>query len=79
MTIQESTQILSHPRWGQFFKPGSDDELIFNARMIWVKVVNKAALGLLTLTEDHKESIRSLNVLLVKHGWEPLHSDFENL
>ena len=79
MTSQTSAQILSHPRWGHFIEPGSDDELIFGSRMVWVHIINKAILGVVTLSDRDKDMIRMLNGLLIKYGWEPLHPDFENL
>ena len=79
MTDKKSAQILSHPRWGQFFEPGSDDEMIFSSRMLWVDAVNKTILGAAFLSEQNKQTIRTLNELLVKYGWQPLHPDFENL
>jgi len=74
---QSSAQILSHPRWGEFACP--DDELIFSTRMVWVHIINKAILGVVTLSDRDKETIRTLNGLLIKHGWNPLHPDFESL
>lgn len=47
--------------------------------MIWVNVINKAVLGIVKLTEEHKEVIRDLNRMLRKHGWEPFYPDFETL
>ena len=75
---QTSAQILSHPRWGSEFL-SDDEKLIYTTRMNWIRIVNKAVLGVLVLNEEHKKSIRILNQLLRKYGWEPLHPDFETL
>lgn len=75
---QKSAQILSHPRFdSSYCHP--DHVVIHNCRMIWVNVINKAVLGIVKLTEEHKEVIRDLNRMLRKHGWEPFYPDFETL
>lgn len=71
------TKILSHPRWGQYANP--DDQLVFETKMVWKQVINKAVLGTVILTEENKEVIRTLNALLKKHGWTPIEKDFETL
>lgn len=56
-----------------------DDKLVHETKMIWISNINDAVLGRIELTEEDKETIRELNEICIRNGYQPLCDSFENL
>ena len=58
----------------------SSHELLYEAKISWIRVINMAIAGTYKLTDKNKQSIRRLNELAAELGYIPLLDyDFENL
>lgn len=65
------------PRSGRYCY--EDDKLMHETKLVWARVINKAILGVVELTEDDKQSLWGLNALCIKLGYAPFDVDLENL
>lgn len=54
----------------------SDDELVLQTRLVFIKALNDAAAGKRILGEDTKEAIRVGNELFKRWGYPTLYLDF---
>lgn len=57
-------------------EPMPDVELIFQAKLAAVRILNQAAVGVYELTEENKASLRKINELCQKTGLSLLEGDF---